>query len=170
MAIYTFYDTDSFPSNVNADNTNALVTLWGSTQNVRWLTVSPLQLASLNHVNMLEISLSNLLPISNINLTFLTRNLTPAESIQRESRRNNPSKEQIIIKLLKEGNAAKFRFRLHQDLVKNVTNNFTHHLEFTLGLFDGQLSLFIKASSTNQAIVAFGVSLPSGGVKIPKGQ
>ena len=170
MAIYTFYDTDSALSIQEIDNNNALVSLWGSIPQVRWLTISSAQLTPLHNVNMLEITLFNLMPVANVGFSFLARNLTPPELTQRENRKTNSSKEQMIVRLLREGNGARFKFRLHSDSVKTITDNFTNNLEFTLGLFEGKLCLFVKAPIVNQAIIAFAITNPSGGVKIPRGQ
>ncbi|MCU0470658.1 MAG: hypothetical protein MUF58_18885 [Arcicella sp.] len=167
MAIYTFYDTEGFPVIPAIDTNTALQTLWGNIPPVE-RRVTSAQLIGLANSNMLEITLFNLIPIMGMNFSHSISNFTPAQQAERANRANNPSKVQMIIQLMREGNNARFRFRFHRDFVKELTNNLADDFVFTLGVFNGRMSIIIKSNSANNAVMAFGVTLASGGVKIPK--
>jgi hypothetical protein len=167
MATYTFYDTEGFPVIPAVDTNTALQTLWGSIPPIE-KRVTSAQLMGLANSNMLEITLFNLIPIMGVNFSYNIGNFTPAQQTERANRTNNPSRVQMMIQLMREGNNARFRFRFHRDFVNQLTNNLVDDFVFTLGVFNGKMSIIIKSNPANNAVLAFGVTLASGGVKIPK--
>lgn len=170
MALYTFYDTDGeeLPFQENTNTNSELASLWGNINAVNWFKITPQQLLGLQNYDMLEITLHNLIPLSGMGFTHVFRNFTIAENNQRISSLGSINRVSIAKKILKEGNNAKFRFRIHKNSVLNYTQNFTIDLEFTICVLKNKISFFIKPQLNNQIFFAFGVTLASGGVKIPR--
>jgi hypothetical protein len=166
MATYTFYDSEGTiaVSGIDSD-ANAL---WGAGA-VRWFEIDQDQIARLSNNTMLEITVKNLSMILNVQWSIVIRNFTPTELQKRVSVVTNPSKENIALRVLKEGNNARFVFRLHTETVKAITRNLAMGLKITLGVKDGKISLVMKQYSPI-VIIANGdgiITTPSGGAKIP---
>jgi hypothetical protein len=167
MATYAFYDSEGTiaVSGIDPD----AIALWGSAAAVRWFDISHDQIAQLNSRNMLEITVKNLSMLLTTQFSIVTRDFTPTELQKRTSVITNPSKENIALRVLKEGNNARFVFRLHAETVRAITRNLTMGLRITLGVKDGKISLVMKQYSPI-VIIANGdgiISIPSGGAKIP---
>ena len=179
MATYTFYDTDGAPLIAGVDNVNGPELLWGGTNKVRWYSVPQAYLSSPNNQNpipnplpnKLEITVRNLLPLSGIIIqSYVWGTFTAMEESQRTSSQDNQSKVSMLLKVLQEGNAARFKFKLNRDTIKQLSNNLTTDLLFTPALINGKMCLFFKLppNANNAVVMGFGITLASGGVKIPR--
>jgi hypothetical protein len=118
---------------------------------------------------MLEITVKNLSMLLGTQFSVITRDFTITELQKRISVITNPSKENIALRVMKEGNNARFVFRLHAETVKAITRNLAMGLRVTLGVKDGKISLVMKQYSPI-VIIANGdgiITTPSGGAKIP---
>jgi hypothetical protein len=167
MATYTFYDSEGtiVVSGIDSD-ANAL---WGAGA-VRWFEIDQDQIARLSSYNMLEITVRNLSMILSTQWSVSIRNFTPPELQKRVAVVSNPSKENIAFRVVKEGNNAKFVFRLHAETVRAITRNLAMGLKVTLGVKDGKISLVMKQMSPFALAAAAGdnlITIPSGGAKIP---
>ncbi len=165
MAIYLFYDTEGtiVVSGIDTD-ANAL---WGSAAAVRWFSIAPDQIARLNNNDMLEITVKNVSLILGTQWSFVIRNFTVAELQKRITVITNPSKESIALRVVKEGNGAKFVFKIHAQTIKSITRNLSTGLTLTLGVKDGKISLVMKQIPGLMLAGDDIITTPSGGAKIP---
>ena len=173
MATYTFYDTEGSIALSNVDND--LITLWGSMPAVRWIHLDQNEVLRLQNSNLLEITLRNLSLFANPVITHLIRNFTATELQKRFTVASIPSKESIAFRIAREGNLAKFVFRIHAETIASISANFTTGISISLGVEEGKIRLIIKKKSPSFVLapapggnIAFGVTNPSGGVKIPR--
>lgn len=167
MATYTFYDSEGTIA-VSGIDTDANA-LWGAAAAVRWFEINHDQIAQLTSRNMLEITVRNLSMLLGTQFSAVTRDFTAPELQKRILVITNPSKENIALRVMKEGNNARFVFRLHAETVRAITRNLVMGLKVTLGLKDGKISLVMKQYSPI-VIIAAGddiITTPSGGAKIP---
>lgn len=175
MATYTFYDTEGSIALSNVDDD--LIALWGSMPAVRWLNLEQNEVSRLQNSNLLEITLRNLSLFTNPVITHLIRNFTAIELQKRFTVASNPSKESITFRIAREGNLAKFIFRVHAETIASISANFTAGISISFGVDGGKIGLIIKKQRPDIVLapapgadIAFALTNPSGGVKIPRGQ
>lgn len=180
MATYTFYDTDGVPLIPGVDNTNGPELLWGGIHKVRWFSIPQAFLNEPNNrnpvpnplPNKLEITIRNLVPLSSMAINPpqpVWGDFTAGELFQRVNSQDIQSKVSMMLKVLQEGNNAIFKFKLSRATVEQLSNNLTTDLQFTPALINGKMCLFFKLPpNVGPVIFAFGVTLASGGVKIPR--
>lgn len=170
MATYTFYDTEG--SIVFSNFENDLIALWGSLPAVKWLNLEQSEVSRLQNNNLLEIALNNLFLFDKLEITHQIRNFTISELKKRAiAASSRPSS--IAFRIAKEGNRAKFIFRIHKQTIKAISENFSTGISISLGVNAGVIALIIKEQNPETVLPLDVVALaldrnPSGGVKIPR--